>query len=65
MKKKDLVALIGKANQSLTSLKDETSRALLSQYISEAERTIREMDEVELFGSQLEVYNKLEAAVGP
>lgn len=65
MKKKDLIALIEKAKQTLGSLKDETSYGLLSQYILEAERTIREMEEIELSNSQLETYRRLEAAVGP
>ena len=63
--KNELNALIARANVSLKGMEiNDPSYDILKKYIMEAENILSEV-EGDLTSSQNEVYNQLEAAIGP
>ena len=64
--KKDLNALIAKVKRLQSSMKkDDSSSQILGNYVSEAEKSLSDTMGQKISSSQVELYQKLEAAVGP
>ncbi|MEI8008287.1 MAG: hypothetical protein WCI00_02330 [bacterium] len=64
--KKELKALVAKVKRLQSSMnEDESSSQILSQYVREAEKSLSDTRGQKISSSQIEIYHKLEAAVGP
>ena len=64
--KKELKALVAKVKRLQSSMnEDESSSKILSQYVREAEKSLSDTRGQKISSSQIEIYHKLEAAVGP